>query len=89
MMTLSEIAEIATPYDPIYKKETFLKLLHNNQKFSDSFNEQLTTEFEEEIKKKGVKFILNNVSWKACNIKPSIRVDYCGKEAIPTISVDY
>lgn len=92
MMTFMELVEIATPYDEgSHCKDTFIQLIRDNPQLEDAFNEKYTDEFEKEVQKKGIAFILNNVSAKRRLFEKNVKLSlyYCGMNETPVISIDY
>ena len=92
MMTFMEIVEIATPYDEgSHNKDTFIRLIRDNPQLEDAFNEKYTEEFEKEVLRKGISFILNNSSAKRRIMIEKVKLSlyYCGRNEKPVISIDY
>ena len=92
MMNFMELVEIATPYDgSSHCKDTFIELIRDNPQLEEIFNAKYTEEFEKEVQKKGISFILNNSSAKRrIRIKKiTLSIYYCGMEKKPVISIDY
>lgn len=92
MMTFMELVEIATPYDEgSHCKDTFIELIRKYPELEESFEVQYSEEFEKEVQKKGIAFILNNVSAKKRLFEKEVKLSlhYCGMEKTPVISIDY
>ena len=92
MMTFMELVEIAKPYDEgSHCKDTFIRLIRDNPQLEEAFNAKYTEEFEKEVQRKGIAFILNNVSAKKSLFEKKLKLSlhYCGMDETPVISIDY
>lgn len=89
--TLMELAERAKPYDEgSHTKSTFIEIIRYNPELEKEFEEQYSEEFAKQVEKKGIAFITNNITMKKrMNIKPMLRLRYCGMEEMPVIIIDY
>lgn len=86
-VTLQELIEIATPFDPSsHSKQFFLERITPD--LEKQFSEQYTEEFENLITERGVYFI-TDFSTRRVYTKPKIKLSLCGKENLPTISINF
>ena len=87
-VTLKELIEIATPIDKTaYTRENFLSRItpELEKDFSEKYTEQFKRLIEE---KKAVYFIINFTKAKIMTSNPTIKLSTCGKEELPTISLN-
>ena len=89
-MTFEKAMEMAVPFVEDNSKEMLEQMIISDSKFKEDFEKDITPKYEEEMNKKGVFFVINDVSWKRGSsyhpIRKTLRLGHVGREKLPLIS---